>query len=468
MTGRWRWLRSLRFRITAIATVVFAAVLIGVGLFAVRSQDSQLVETIDDSLRETIREVELALDLAPNQRGQSPQRRFPRLEEELSQKLAIAVSQRPLQLVSAEGEVLAASAALRGAGPLVDVDDGARGFRTVANPFGDEDDRYRIAVFDVAGDGDEVLIAAKSLQEIDEAGESLKGVLILGVPVLIAAMGGLIWMVTGRALAPVERIRSEVAEISASDLDRRVSVPTTSLELEALTTTMNEMLDRLDSSAKRQQRFVADASHELRSPLAGMRSQLEVNIAHPADADWSEAGSEVLEETIRMQVLVDDLLALARSERRQANADRLVDLDDLVLSEAARLRRDTEIDIDLQQVSAAQTRGDSTEFERVVRNLAVNAARHAATTVSFRVEEFEDRVEVEVSDDGPGIPAEDADAIFERFSRLDEARDRDSGGSGLGLAIARELVERNGGSIALVAVRPAGARFLIELPTLQS
>ena len=463
MTGRWRWLRSLRFRITAIATLAFAAVLIVLGVLAVRAQQSRLVETIDDSLRETIAEVVVELDLAEI-RGRGPQRGGPRLEEQFPQRLQIAVSQRPLQLLSKGGDVLAASSALEGIGPLVDVTTDARGFRTVSNPFDDDGDRYRVAAVTVGDDADAVLVAAKSLHEIDEATNSVRGALVLGVPLLIVAMGGLIWMVTGRALSPVERIRRDVDDITASDLDRRVSVPTSSLELAALATTMNEMLDRLDRSAKRQERFVADASHELRSPLAGMRSQLEVNMAHPQEADWDEAGTEVLQETIRMQRLVDDLLALARAEKGPDAGARLVDLDDLVLEEANRLRRDSEVTVDLHGVSAAQVLGDAVELERVLRNLAVNAARHATSTVWFRVEEVADRVEVEVRDDGPGIPAEHAAAIFERFSRLDEARDRDSGGSGLGLAIASELVERNGGTIALTTTQPEGASFLLAFP----
>lgn len=464
MTDRWRRLRSLRFRITAIATLAFALVLIGIGVFAARAQETRLVDTIDDSLRETVAEVMVELDLA-SVRRRGP-RGIPRLEEYVSQRLQIAVSQRPLQLLSEHGEVLASSAALEGMDPLVDVDTVARGFRTVSDPFDDDDDdRYRVVVVDVPGGGNEVLVAAKSLHEIDEANNSVRGALLFGIPLLILGMAGLIWMVTGRALAPVERIRSDVDDITARDLGRRVSVPTTSLELEALATTMNEMLDRLDRSAKKQERFVADASHELRSPLAGMRSQLEVNMAHPEEADWDEAGSEVLEETIRMQRLVDDLLALAKAEKRPDAGERLVDLDDLVLEEANRLRRDAPIAVDLGAVSAAQVLGAASELERVVRNLATNAARHAASTIWFRVQELDDRVELEVRDDGPGVPAEHSAAIFERFSRLDEARDRDSGGSGLGLAIARELVERNGGTIALTTARPTGASFVVSFPS---
>ena len=242
-------------------------------------------------------------------------------------------------------------------------------------------------------------------------------------------------------------------------------VPSRSIELASLATTMNEMLDRLNESADRQNRFVSDAAHELRSPLAGIRGQLEVNIHHPEAPEQEESELAMLSETIRMQTLVDDLLLLARSDHGTRVRPLLpVDLDDLVLEEAESLRRISDHAINLDEVSAAQVLGDSNQLRRVIRNLGDNAIRHATSTISFALHEEETSIRLAVTDDGPGILPEDAEAVFSRFTRLDEARDRDMGGSGLGLAISREIVDHHGGSIEVDTSYTGGARLIVRLP----
>jgi signal transduction histidine kinase len=276
----------------------------------------------------------------------------------------------------------------------------------------------------------------------------------------------LIWWLVARTLRPVESIRREVADISGQNLHRRVPEPSTGDEIARLAHTMNAMLDRVEEAAERQQRFVADASHELRSPLTRIRSELEVDLGDPGTADLVATHRSVLDETEKLQRLVDELLFLARSDAFEHH-DRhsvAVDLDDTVLRETQRLRGTSTIPIDISGVSAAQVRGDPSDLTRVVRNLTDNAVRHAHSTVTIALSEHGGHAVLTVADDGPGIPPERREEAFERFTRLDEARAATDGGTGLGLAITREIVERHGGTIVVDPHHAAGARFVVELP----
>ena len=249
----------------------------------------------------------------------------------------------------------------------------------------------------------------------------------------------------GRALRPVEAIRAEVADISGHDLHRRVPEPATEDEVAQLARTMNQMLDRIEASAVSQQRFVADASHELRSPLAALRATLEVAVAHPSASSWPAVAAEALDESRRLQRLVEDLLVLASVDAtRQANRRQEVDLDELVLLDARR-RRNEEVVIDLHRLSGGRVWGDPDQLARVVRNLMDNGQRHTARQISVELGTADQEVVLAVQDDGPGIPSDERQRLFERFARLDEARSEDEGGTGLGLAIAKEIVGAHGG-----------------------
>jgi signal transduction histidine kinase len=216
---------------------------------------------------------------------------------------------------------------------------------------------------------------------------------------------------------------------------------------------------------RRQQRFIADASHELRSPLARMRSELEVDLAHREGSDPWRTHRSVLDEIERLQRLVDDLLQFARTDAAGSPpAASVVDLDDLVLAEAERMRANGRLRVDISALSAAQLVGDPDGLARAIRNLADNAAQHARTTVAFSLAESDGHAVLAVTDDGPGIPPGEAERVFERFTRLDPARQTD-GGAGLGLAIAREIVTRHGGTITVDPERDAGARLVVTLPT---
>jgi signal transduction histidine kinase len=233
------------------------------------------------------------------------------------------------------------------------------------------------------------------------------------------------------------------------------------------------MLDRLQAASDRQRTFVGDASHELQSPLAAVRTQLEVALAHPRNADWPAVAAQLLADSQRMERLVRDLLFLARTDSTAAPgvpADVApaspVDLDDIVLDEATRLRATTRVRLDTTAVSAAPVVGSRDELTRMTRNLLENAERHAASMVRVELSAADGRAEMIIEDDGPGVPEEYRERIFERFVRLDHARSRDQGGTGLGLAIVKAVAERHGGAVGVHSGRNGdrGARFVVRLP----
>jgi signal transduction histidine kinase len=227
---------------------------------------------------------------------------------------------------------------------------------------------------------------------------------------------------------------------------------------------MNGMLRRLERATERQRRFIADASHELRSPLTGIRAQLEVDLAHPEQADRRSTDRGVLDETIRMQRLVDDLLLLARADNDTLVAQhRGVDLDDIVLTEAHRISTHASHQLDTAAVAAGRIDGDPDQLAQLVRNLLDNAARYATNRITIAVTDSIGYVVLTVTDDGPGIPEADRARVFERFTRLDSARARDHGGTGLGLAIANEIAKTHHATITIDDNHP-GARFTVTFP----
>ena len=322
--------------------------------------------------------------------------------------------------------------------------------------------RYVVVTEDT--DGGEVVVAV-SLEDVDETTAALATPLLLGLPLLLLVVGGTTWLVVGRTLRPVERIRRDVEEITGSRLDRRVSEPEARDEVGRLARTMNAMLARLQDASERQEQFVGDASHELRSPLASLRQAAEVAHAHPGALPEGELAETVLEESVRMQALVDQLLALTRAGEGRARAPRAdVDLDDLVLAEVRRVAR-SGLATDTTGVAAGRVHGDPVALAQVVRNLVDNAARHASSRLAVSVVPTPGEVVLAVDDDGPGIPPADRARVFERFVRLDEARARDAGGSGLGLAIVREVVTGHGGSVVVEPSPLGGARLVVRLPS---
>ncbi|MEV0897622.1 HAMP domain-containing sensor histidine kinase [Actinoplanes sp. NPDC049802] len=283
-----------------------------------------------------------------------------------------------------------------------------------------------------------------------------------GLPAAVLFVATVAWWAAGRALRPVERMRAELARITAVDISGRVPQPRTGDEIARLAETMNATLDRLAEGAERQRRFVAAAAHELRSPLAGLRNTIEVALVHGDTADL-----EVLSRaTKRLQSLTDDLLLLARLERAAPATATPVDLAAIAEELASERRYQVPPDERFTVLSEepALVIGREEELARMLRNLLENASRYARDRVVVTVAQAEPcLVRVEVRDDGPGIPAPDRERVFERFARVDEARDRGHGGAGLGLAIARDIAVRHGGRLYVADVAD-GACLVAELP----
>ncbi|MEU6443428.1 HAMP domain-containing sensor histidine kinase [Streptomyces sp. NPDC047046] len=317
-----------------------------------------------------------------------------------------------------------------------------------ADSSGGDDDARTFTVF-----------AGAPLDAADSAVRTALTAMLIGLPVLLAVVAGVTWTVTGRALRPVEGIRAELDAITGSrDLARRVPEPATHDEIAALARTTNATLAALEDAVDKQRRFVADASHELRSPIASLRTQLEVGAEHPELLDLDGA----VEDTVRLQHLAADLLLLARLDAGERPPDRPVRLADLVAREAA--EHGLRALIEPERADGYEVRGSAPQLGRVLGNLLDNARRHARSDVALSLRQDGAEAVVTVSDDGPGVPPAERERVFERFVRLDDARTRDEGGAGLGLAIARDAAHRHGGSLVVGERRGGGAEFVLRVP----
>jgi signal transduction histidine kinase len=366
------------------------------------------------------------------------------------------------QGLSPSGQLLGESANIHGMPPLVGIrsSDKLPLFRTIHdNRFG----YVRLFEQRVTPHG-LILVTGQQINEVVEAGHSLTELLAIILPLLAVLLGVLIWIVVSRTMRRVEGMRGAVAEISDRKLDDRIPLSGSGDELDRLAVTMNGMLDRLTTAVTRERRFVADASHELRSPIASLHAAFEVSRRNrTAGRRWNE--DAVLSALQRLDILAEELLVLDSVGRPcVGRGPELVDIDELVLEQVDQLRHLTELDLDVGRVSGGQVFAREVDMMRIIENLSSNACRHAVNRIGFAVTETEGRVLLSVTDDGPGIPDEMRVQVFERFARLDSERSRHDGGSGLGLAIVTELVESYGGRVWVESALPHGARFVVELP----
>ncbi|WP_328491616.1 HAMP domain-containing histidine kinase [Streptomyces sp. NBC_00414] len=329
----------------------------------------------------------------------------------------------------------------------------------------DELSSDKIAALGVAADAKLRVYVVVLPYTADENTKITDGVLLRAGLVGLVLIAAAVYFAVRTALRPVEAIRVLTASVTASDPRERVTVPAAGHEITALATTINTTLQRLDSAATRQRRFVADAAHELRSPLTTLLASLEVALAYPERTDWPTAVTTAARQTRRLQALAEDLLLLARLDTRSPTAEpETVDVTALAsrLAEQYPLT-ERPLTLTCDSTAPAHAHGDPEEYERLLRNLVDNAARHAAHRIQITIRNQDDWVVLTVHDDGPGVPTEDAERIFERFVRLDDARSRDQGGTGLGLAIARDLAHRHRGTLTLTP-RTLGACFQLRLP----
>ena len=466
---------SVRARATLAATVVVAVALLAAGTAVLLSLRSNLLDQAGTQAERSARAV--AADLAAGK---------------TYDELSLDDDERPVQVVDAHGTLVAAGDDLeRISGTGTDAvrpqpPTGGEGGESDDDDSGDAEDTddslepgeigedatltggsatldgetadYRFATVQVSVPGKGLLTvhAGAPLSAEQSAVSTATTVMLIGFPLLLGVVAGVTWLVTRRALRPVEGIRREMAAITASeDLARRVPVPGTHDEVARLARTTNETLAALETSVERQRRFVADASHELRSPIASLRTQLEVGAAHPELLDLDGA----VEDTVRLQRLAADLLLLARLDAGERPADARCDLAVLAAEEAAR-----RAGVTVGARGAAEVAGSRAQLGRVLANLLDNARRHARSAVTVDVRREGEWAVVEVADDGDGVPEGDRERIFERFVRLDDARSRDDGGAGLGLAIARDVAVRHGGTLTVRDAPTGGALFELRLP----
>lgn len=325
---------------------------------------------------------------------------------------------------------------------------------------------YQAAPVAVDG-GNFFVVGMASLAEVRHSVRTLWSGLRLGIPLVVLAVALVAWFLAGRALRPVEAMRLEVENISATTLQRRVREPRSHDEVARLARTMNSMLGRLQSSRDHERQFLSDASHELRSPLASMRAQLETgsSMAGSSVAESMVAESMVegvKAEAARLAHIVDDLMDLAKADEAPP-ATSQTDLDEVVLEEVSAIAPTSAITIDTTNVSAARLVGDRQALSRLVRNLVDNATRHAATGVDVSLTNVDGVVTLTVDDDGDGVAEDDRERIFERFTRTDSSRSRDTGGVGLGLAVVRATAQRHGGDVRCEESPSGGARFTVTL-----
>ena len=442
---------GLRSRATVVATVLCALVLIGGSVILVGTLDRQLTSSRDDLSRSRVRDL---ID-------QAAAGNLPAVLRNVNED-SVA------QVFTEDGSVVAASANIQGQPPIVSVPTSSDGeARTIRAPDDTEIETYRVWVQSGRGpDGRLTVVEGTSLESVQEATSTLRRSLVVGVPLALLALCLVMWLVLGRALARLDRVRAEVDAVGHDQLDRRLPDDGRRDEVGRLVATMNRMLSRVDSSVQRQRRFVADASHDLQGPLTAQRLSLELALGSSEAVDKDVLRDDVLGATGQMERLVGDLLVVASLDEGVQALTVPVDLDEIVLEEAMRSGVGGSVVIDTSRVSAGPVHGSPGELRRIVRNLLDNAVRHALSRVELRVYVAEGQVCVEVADDGPGVPEGERELIFQRFHRGDPARTRGSAGTGLGLAIARSLAERAGGTLELVDDTDHGAVFRLSVPVL--
>lgn len=446
---RWWRRRSLRARLTLLATAAVAAGLAAGAILLLVVLERTQIDSLDDGAERTASEVATLVDA-----------------DRLPDPVPIGSGTSVVQVLDAQDRVIAASASgdhlvpLLTSGELDRVRDGAR--LSVPGSRAGVDDNLRVVAVIAGPDKDRTVLVAVSLRDVRHGLDTIRSALMITTPILLGLIAALCWQLVGLALRPVDALRSGAEEIRGTGGSRRLPVPVARDEVNRLAVTLNGMLARLEAASARQRGFVSDAAHELRSPLASIRAQLEVG-QRVGDVDSVVEG--VLEDVERLSLLVDDLLLLARLDESSGRAPHreLVDLDELSRDVTVRYV-DSRVPVTVDGIPAILD-ADPVGLRRVLTNLIDNAVRHARTGVHVHTSGAGPGwVEVTVRDDGPGIPADKREQVFDRFTRLDDARAREEGGTGLGLPIVRELVAAHGGTVTLRDAGP-GLVAVVRLPT---
>ncbi len=454
--GQWRRiirgarLRTVRTRVTAVAGLALtAAVLLGL-LVMYQIQAGSADRAIQSQLRTYATQIEESAA-----RGVYPQP-LP--------GLAIDPGAQA-QVVAPDGTVLAATRDLAGRPALYTLTPGSAVPARQSAASGALPGEVSVFGEHVTAGGRQLAIITSTATSLRrQVSETFAELLGIGVPALLLLACATIWLVVGRSLRPVERIRGTVAAITDTGLSQRVPVPGTDDEIGHLARTMNDMLARLDDGAVRQRRFVADASHELRTPLTAIRASLEVGLAHADTAPWPDIALRAVRQAQRLEHLIAQLLVQAKSDvAQEADRRQTVDLRAL-LTEIRVTTLAPGISISIRVPPGTVASGNPDELSRMFRNLVDNAARYAKSSVVVSAVPGPGSIAVEITDDGPGIPASQRQRVFDRFVRLDPSRGHGSGSAGLGLAIAREIATAHRATIELTDAEIGGARAVVTLP----
>lgn len=448
-----RVFQSIRFRVIATAVVVFGlgAFLLGYAIVAVTSTRTE--QEISAPLRQVADKVCSALvekEPLPETQGFLDAMVYYQVlnaQESLTGYLTPTENREPTEAVPASCKTPATFASVQSFADL-------------------EDERQLLVerVIEVENEPQRVLVVA-ALRLENDALARLSTLLRVGFPLLVVLVGALLWLVTTRALRPVDLLRSEAEEISENTLDRRLPESDHDDEISRLAASLNKMLDRLDRSHERQRQFVSDASHELRSPAATLVAIGELLGSEPDRLQ--ELLPNVNAEAARLASLVDALIELARLGEIKDKTREKVAVHLVLRDDAERLlpRADLQgISIDTTGVKEVFVAATKPALVGVIRNLTDNALRHAKTEVSLSCFSEKGRVYLEVGDDGEGIPASERETIFERFSRLDTGRERNAGGTGIGLALVKDLVVAYDGKISVKESSKGGALFQVCFP----
>jgi len=486
---RWWRRRGLRARVTLIAALGLLVALVAGDLLLLDTLRVSLTRSVDDTARSGATEVAALINA-----------------DRLPDPVPVAAGTVTIQVLGPSGRIVNVSADADRLVPMVPpaqaaaLADGDSAILVHGAPF-DMPSLLRVAV--VRADGGELVIAAVPYSSAADSLQVVGHALIFTTPVLFITFILAIWLAVGSTLRPIDRIRRGAAGVTGAGVPADLPVPEARDEVRSLALTLNDMLSRLTSAQQRQRSLVSDTAHELRSPIASIRTQLEVALDHPAGQDWASTARDVLADTLRLSRLTEDLLLLARLDEQADQGDmgrgepldlgelacavvaRYADspvpvtvapheTDGMTQTEAANGTADVARGVDLTGCDALdpggawQVRGNRDRLDRMLVNLIDNAIRYAKSSVTVSVSESGAWVELAVTDDGPGIPEPDRERAFDRFARLDDARTRcdDAGGAGLGLAIVRATAQSHAGT-AHLASSPDGAsglRAVVRLP----
>ena len=458
LTGRWWRRRSLRARVTLAATAGLALALLGVALLLRAELRTSLSNGLDNTARQGAREVAALADA-----------------HRLPDPVPVADGTITVQVLNAQGRIVDASPGADLLVPLLPPGQAAANARTgramvMQGPPHGLPGEIRVVTV-ATGGGETVIAAVAAYQELNTVA-ALTRALLIGTPLLLLLLAGAIWLVVGTTLRPIAELRRGAQDVTRTGRPSALPVPEARDEVHSLAITLNDMLSRLGQAQERQRGLVSDTAHELRSPIASIRAQLEVALDHPDSQDWRQTASDVLEDTLRLARLAEDLLVLARLDERDGRrrADLQVDLAALVGVEVSRHDGSRVPVVVGGQERGGQERcavtGDADGLRRMLGNLIDNAVRYARTRVTVGITREGSSVRLTVTDDGPGIPPRDRQRAFGRFARLDDARSRDGdgqGGAGLGLAIVRATAQAHDGSAWLEDAQP-GLRAVVLLP----